>query len=653
MDQENLVERDGAESSNCTVQDDIRHTNGNVHGNENELNRSVESSQSSAPSSSNFSVSSETDLLIPGKLYTDIVNLKKCYKEIISLIDPCNNTEDITVENPSSVLMLNKEQMLAGMKKRNNKFSAETAKSSLVALLDCVRPLCLPVYQSGLCPKPSSVTKDNQIELLTARVESLCSQNKSENEALTTQVESLKSTLSNFESFFKTFSQSQQPATSPDPIPIPPDHVPSVNHNIPPVCEYSDDFISSDEANELFQYLNGLTSYKNERGRSTVKFGERYTYNGSREDSIVEFPPLIKNILDKINNDHVGAETPLLNSCLVTKYSGPRSYIPEHSDNERSIHPSSNIYTVSVGFDTTVRFRNIHSDDVKEQTVKAGSVYAMTRASQDLFKHSIARNQSLSETDTRISLTFRSLHWRNNNSTVIVGDSNTGGLKFSKFGRDSSNDHNGTFGNAMPGKRVAAFKIDQLDPVICTGFNNVVIHCGLNDIRGSDVASEEQVKELYVALKTKINDIVTLNKRARIYVSTLLPTKSHEINLKVKMFNSFINDDLSKSFKDIRIISHYSKFSSVSGILSNNLSKEFTNTGEPDLLHLNESGLRLLSTTIKSALFYRKRAQERGTGGGTVGGSAVQQEGRSYSSVVNRGRPGRRRGGSNNHSHRS
>ena len=146
-----------------------------------------------------------------------------------------------------------------------------------------------------------------------------------------------------------------------------------------------------------------------------------------------------------------------------------------------------------------------------------------------------------------------------------------------------------------------------MDPLTCTGFNNVVVHCGLNDIRGNDVVSEEQVKEVYVAFKTKISDIINLNKRARIYVSTLLPTKSDETNLKIKIFNSFINDDLSKSFKDIRIISHYSKFSSVSGILSRNLSKEFTNSGEPDLLHLNAAGLRLFSSMIKSALFSKRK----------------------------------------------
>ena len=73
-------------------------------------------------------------------------------------------------------------------------------------------------------------------------------------------------------------------------------------------------------------------------------------------------------------------EIPLLNSCLVTKYTGPNSFIPEHSDNERAIHPGSSIFTVSLGLDATVQFRNVHSGDVQDQHIKSGSLYAMTHA---------------------------------------------------------------------------------------------------------------------------------------------------------------------------------------------------------------------------------------------------------------------------------
>ena len=269
----------------------------------------------------------------------------------------------------------------------------------------------------------------------------------------------------------------------------------------------------------------------------------------------------------------------------------------------------------------------------------------MTRASQDIFRHSIARNQSLSASDTRFSLTFRSLHWRNNNSTVIIGDSNTGSLKFFNFGGDAPSNLNGTFGNAMPGKRVAAFTVDQLDPFKCTGFNNIVVHCGVSSIRLDDVVTEDNVREVYVCFKTKISDIISVNKRARVYVSTLLPTKCENVNTKLKLFNHLISNDLSKSFKNIRVINNFSRFSDVAGFLAPGLSREYNSHGEPDQLHLNDSGLRVFSYLIKSTLFARKKSQEGGTDRGGSGGR-VQQDGRSYSSVAsNRGRHERRRGG--------
>ena len=626
----------------------LQASNGNDNVTEELTNDSFRSTETIAESSTttttNFSTSSESNLLVPGKLLSDIVKLKQCYVDIISVIDPYSTQSKSSEENQNIILMLSKDQMTAGIAK--NKPKVDVVKKHLVNLLDCVRPLCLPNYQNDVnqTRKLTNVPQNCDISSLTTRVESLCNQNKADFEALQTQVESLKSTLSSFETLAVNFNQSQLPTPSPEPIPIHTDHVFSVEHSTPPTSIYVENFMPSNESDELFEYLNGLTSLKKERGRSTIKFGEKYTYNGSREDSIVEFPPLIKNVIDKLNENHVASHVPALNSCLVTKYTGANSFIPEHSDNERSIHAESSIFTVSVGFDATVQFREMHNGSTQEQVVKAGSLYAMTRASQDLFKHSIAKNSSLSEADTRFSLTFRSLHWRNNNSTVIIGDSNTGGLKFSNFGRDAPDSHSGTFGNAMPGKRVAAFTVDELNPLMCTGFNNIVVHCGINSIRGDDVATEDDVRRIYVDFKTKISDIIEVNKRARLYVSSLLPTKCQGINKKVKLFNSLILDDLPLSFKDIRIINHTSRFSGAAGLLTPGLSREFNSRGESDQLHLNPAGLRLFSTVIKNALFLRKKSQERGTGEGA--GGRVQQDGRSYSSVVSyRGRRGGRRGG--------
>ena len=137
-------------------------------------------------------------------------------------------------------------------------------------------------------------------------------------------------------------------STPPEIIPIPEGHNFVVDHNIKPVETSLDDFLPESKSQELFDILNGL-SYTKNKGRSTIKFGQSYTYNGSREDSISEFPPAIKSILDSLNKDFVLPNVPPLNSCLVTKYSGPGSFLPEHSDNETSIHPESSIFTVSVG----------------------------------------------------------------------------------------------------------------------------------------------------------------------------------------------------------------------------------------------------------------------------------------------------------------
>ena len=113
------------------------------------------------------------------------------------------------------------------------------------------------------------------------------------------------------------------------------------------------------------------------------------------------------------------------------------------------------------------------------------------------------------------------------------------------------------------------------------------------------------------------------------------------------MFISLIADDLPKSFKEIRVINHYSRLSNVAGLLTPGLSREFNSNGEPDLLHLNAAGLRLLSFSIKNSLFSKKKSQERGAGEDT--GGRVQQDSRNYSSVASyRGRRGGRRGGSHN-----
>ena len=111
-------------------------------------------------------------------------------------------------------------------------------------------------------------------------------------------------------------------------------------------------------------------------------------------------------------------------------------------------------------------------------------------------------------------------------------------------------------------------------------------------------------------------------------------------------------DYLVNSFNGkVRIIDHYHNFTDHRGRLAQHLSREFNRNDQPDWLHLNEAGLRVLSVAIKNGVFVLKReARDRGSGGQGSGGQGSggigQQYGQSgYSGAVVRGRPQYRRGG--------
>ncbi len=393
------------------------------------LNNSSDSTGTftSVSSSLPISVSSESSLLVPGKLHSEIVSLKQCYTRIIHEI---NQVKSNKTQVPASgqILMLNKEQIVACMKKQG--YNAPNAKAHLADLLDNVRSVCLPDYQ--IDNRPKRTQQDTQITDLTSRVETLCQQNKSDFEGLKTDLETLKSSLSNFEKFA---SASHPPSQPPVKLIEMSDSDPYiVQHSVPHLDKYVEGFIPASKCEELLSALSDLP-YVKQKGREVMKFGENYTFNGSRENSNVDLPPLLKELLDRLNTEFASDHVPPLNSCVVTKYVGPNSFIPPHSDNERCIHPDSAIFTISLDNEVTVSFTDLHNGASHKQQVKPGSLYIMSRLSQSFYKHATEKNPSWGETDSRISLTFRSVHWRNNNSTVIIGDSNTAGLKFASFGK--------------------------------------------------------------------------------------------------------------------------------------------------------------------------------------------------------------------------
>ena len=80
------------------------------------LNKSSDSSGTftSVPSTLNsslpISVSSESSLLVPGKLHSEIVALKQCYIKIIREIDQVKSSK---TQASGDVVMLNRDQIVA------------------------------------------------------------------------------------------------------------------------------------------------------------------------------------------------------------------------------------------------------------------------------------------------------------------------------------------------------------------------------------------------------------------------------------------------------------------------------------------------------------------------------------------------------------
>ncbi|KAL5253021.1 hypothetical protein ACHWQZ_G015695 [Mnemiopsis leidyi] len=277
---------------------------------------------------------------------------------------------------------------------------------------------------------------------------------------------------------------------------------------------------------------------------------------------------------------------PEINSCLVNKYEGSESYLPKHSDCEVSIHPESSIFTISLGQSCDIKFTERESGSVSSQSCPDRSLYVMSRRSQEVFDHEIEQG-SMSD-GTRYSLTFRCVSWTHKNSTCMIGDSNTRFLRFGSHRR-------GTFGEQMPGQKFWAPKIRDIDPVSCMGYSNVVLLCGINDIKESHVQCEKDVADCYAELKLKIKQIKLLSPSTKaVFVCQLLPTKDLTLNRKVNDFNRLLHFDLFPTCKDVEFVEGFNQFV-CNRVLAAELSMHLDRHGRFDMLHLNRAGGRVLA----------------------------------------------------------
>ena len=155
-------------------------------------------------------------------------------------------------------------------------------------------------------------------------------------------------------------------------------------------------------------------------GRRTAYFGNKPYGYGRVKHEPAPYPE--HQTLDKIF-DALASINPDITrehySCLATLYSDGGSSIPLHQDNEATIDPDSNIYCVSFGAKRVLKVSNTIGPLVEHEVpLEHGSVYYMSRTSQDNWRHGIDRDANV--TIPRVSLTFRKLNDPNQPTERVV-----------------------------------------------------------------------------------------------------------------------------------------------------------------------------------------------------------------------------------------
>ena len=308
----------------------------------------------------------------------------------------------------------------------------------------------------------------------------------------------------------------------------------TVNNVCEPTSACRQNVVPEDLKTRLMAFCQTLT-YEKEGGHGAAPFGEQYKYKKPYKNFATNLADRVTRPIPEIVMELIGTmldEFPELagvNQCLINEFIGNECYLVEHEDNEGVICPLSSIFTWSMGDEAEILFNpKGHEGKAQSLSPQDGSLYVMSRKSQDLWTHRIDKSEGRDSTFRRYSITLRTVGTQFTRSTVVIGDSNTEHLNFGIGPR--------SFGFNMPGQRIKAAKIADINPLDCTGYSNVILHTGLNDLK----PYRANIPALAEELINKVEIIRTICPKARVTVNPILPTMLHSINAKAMEFNAII-----------------------------------------------------------------------------------------------------------------
>jgi alkylated DNA repair dioxygenase AlkB len=185
--------------------------------------------------------------------------------------------------------------------------------------------------------------------------------------------------------------------------------------------EFDPDFISKDESEKLFQFLQTNVAWE-QKNYTDRKTGQQYpqprltawfaddtnmAYSYSGVTQIVQ--PWIPELLDLKNKIEEITEAKY-NSVLLNYYRDGNDSVGLHADNEKELGKNPNIASVSLGAARTFTLEQYRTLDkspatgYEEYQLTSGSLLVMSGTTQHFWKHSIPKCK---DTGPRINLTYR------------------------------------------------------------------------------------------------------------------------------------------------------------------------------------------------------------------------------------------------------
>ena len=244
------------------------------------------------------------------------------------------------------------------------------------------------------------------------------------------------------------------------------------------ITNYEENFLKSDERLNVCQFLESCITFVKNRTMTSMHFGKTHNQSSRNiSNSSNEIPKPLSDIINILHDKYAIQEQAKLNSVVINKFSEPSTKLPEHSINDPSINPESSIFTLTIGDSCPVIFRDKCTNATINLDTVDNSIFSMSPQSQHYWTHKID-TPIISDLSVHYCVTFRSINRNNKNSTLIVGDSNTNHIYFSHEKKNRSD-----LGRDIYGRRVQAFTIDEIEPINCVGFQNIVIQVGLNNLK--------------------------------------------------------------------------------------------------------------------------------------------------------------------------